>query len=432
MSNQSRRILARDQCVGNNTWETGLNNNDLIIGPSGSGKTRGYVLPNILESNESMIVTDTKGDLCQRTKASLEKRGYVIQEINLTDCITSPYGYNPLDYIRVENGRCHEQDVMTVAAALVPVGDRRDPFWDLAARSMLACIIAYVMERLPERERTMDSVTRLFREMGSGRFDTLMKELVEIDPECLAAVQYQMFSLGQQAEKMYASIQGILAEKLSTFTFSGPSFLLDHPQKISLPDIGKRKTAVFLHISDTDRSMDRIAALFYTQALQVLCNAADERRTRRLKVPVRFILDDFAAAADSCIPDFDRITSVIRSREISVSIILQSLSQLETSYGHSKAMTIVNNCDHLLYLGGQDVETARYIATKANKSMTSVLEMPLDGAWLFTRGAAPRQVRKYDLRDHPLYSVLMGRVERSCSSPAHQAEKEYEYPMVPF
>lgn len=403
MYNKTYRILARDQTVSNDTRATGLNNNDLIIGPSGAGKTRSYVLPNILRASESLIVTDTKGDLCQQSRESLEKHGYTIQEINLTDCISSPYGYNPLDYIRMENGRCNEQDVMTVAAALVPVGDLRDPFWDLSARSMLACMIAYVMERLPEWERTMDSVTRLFREMGTGCFDQLMKELVEIDPECLAAVQYQMFSLTKTADRTYASIQGILAEKLSTFTFSGPQFLLDHPQKINLPDIGERKTAVFLHISDTDRSMDRIAALLYTQALQVLCSSADAQPTRRLKVPVRLILDDFAAAADACIPDFDKITSVIRSREISVSIILQSLSQLEASYGHHKAMTIVNNCDHLLYLGGQDMETARYVATRANKSMTRILQMPLGYAWLFGRGADPRQVLKFNLEDLPLY-----------------------------
>lgn len=303
MPNQSRRILARDQTVSNDTWATGLNNNDLIIGPSGSGKTRGYVLPNILQADESMIVTDTKGDLCQQTKALLEKRGYVVQEIDLTDCISSPYGYNPLDYIRVGYDHCcHEQDVMMVAAALVPVENQREPFWDLAARSMLACLIAYTMECLPECEHTMDSVTRLFREMGSGKFDQLMKELVEIDPECIAAVQYQMFSLTQKADRTYASIQGILAEKLSTFTFSGPRFVLNHPQKISLPSIGEHKTAVFIHVSDTDRSMDRIAALLYTQALQVLCNRADEQQDRRLKVPVRLILDDFAAAADSCNP----------------------------------------------------------------------------------------------------------------------------------
>ena len=406
MQYKSGRILARDQAVDNNTWTTGLNNNDLIIGPSGSGKTRGYVLPNLLQSSGSLIVTDTKGDLCRQVGPILEKRGYRIMEINLADCEESPWGYNPLDYIRVAYGECYGQDVMTVAAALVPVEISHDPFWDRAARSMLACIIAYVKERLPEQEQTMDSVIRLFMEMGTGRFDNLMKELVEIDPESFSSIQYRMFSMSQTAEKMYASIQGILAEKLSPFSFSGAKYLLDHPQKIDLSRIGERKTAVFLHASDTDRSMDRLAALFYTQVLQVLCNCADGRKGSRLKVPVRLILDDFAAGADSCIPDFDKITSVIRSREISVSIILQSLSQLEASYGHSKAMTIVNNCDHLLYMGGQDIETARFVATKANRSINTILDMPLDSAWLFARGAVPRQVQKYDLQSHPLYHHL--------------------------
>lgn len=426
MQNKSYRILARDQNVDNDTWATGLNNNDLIIGPSGSGKTRGYVLPNILQASESLIVTDTKGDLCQQTRAALGKHGYEVQEINLADCIASPYGYNPLDYIRMAHGRCHEQDVMTVAAALVPVETDREPFWELSARSILACMIAYVMERLPEQEHTMDSVTRLFREMGSGKFDQLMHELVEIDPDCFAALQYQLFHLMQKSEKTYASVQGILSEKLSTFTFSGAQFLLDHPRKISLSNIGKYKTAVFLHISDTDRSMDRIAALFYTQALHVLCSCADGRPDRRLKIPVRFILDDFASAADACIPDFDKITSVIRSREISVSIILQSLSQLEASYGHHKAMTVINNCDRLLYLGGSDVGTARYIAAKANKSMTSILQMPLDSAWLFTRGEVPHQVRKYALESHPLYSEL-----GTCTG-APSAEDDFDLPEMDF
>ena len=95
-------------------------------------------------------------------------------------------------------------------------------------------------------------------------------------------------------------------------------------------------------------------------------------------MPVRLILDDFATNA--CIPDFDKIISVIRSREISVSIILQSISQLDSVYGHSASMTIINNCDNCLYLGGQDVETARYIAAKANKTADTILNMPLDQA----------------------------------------------------
>ena len=102
----------------------------------------------------------------------------------------------------------------------------------------------------------------------------------------------------------------------------------------------------------------------------------------------------------------DKIISVIRSREISVSIVLQNVTQLEGLYGRAKAMTIVDNCDHLLYLGGQSVETARFIGVKANKPMSTILDMPLGKAWLFERGNAPREVRKYDLTRHPLYHQL--------------------------
>ena len=406
MQNKSYRILARDQTVCNDTWETGMNNNDLIIGPSGAGKTRGYVLPNLLQSSESLVVTDTKGSLCQQVGPLLERRGYKVMEINLADCEKSPFGYNPLDYIRTDYEGCSGQDALTVAAALVPSEMGHDAFWDNAARAMLAGMLGYVKERLPSEEQHLGSVIRLFMEMGTGLYDRLMKELVELEPESFPATQYRMFSMAQNADKMYASILGILAEKLTPFSFPGARWLLNHPQKVDLARIGDRKTAVFLRVSDTDRSMARLAALFYTQALQALCNCADQRKGNRLKVPVRFILDDFAAGADSCIPDFDKITSVIRSRKISVSIILQSISQLEASYGHARAMTVINNCDHLLYMGGQDVETAKYIATKANKSVNTVLDMPLDSAWLFTRGEAPRQVQKYSLKDHPMYRRL--------------------------
>lgn len=408
MQHKSERILAANRSVGNDTWTTGLNNNDLIVGPSGSGKTRGYVIPNILQSDESLIVTDTKGNLREQLGGVLEGNGYSVLELDLAGCAASRNGYDPLDYIRTAEspgdggcGHCSEQDVMTVSAALAPIQSQRDPFWDYAARGLLASIIAYVMDCLPPRERTMESVLALFHEVRTGRYAALIGELARTDPDSMAVSQYQLFDAGRDAEKMRSSIQGILGERLSIFAFSGTRALLRHPKKIDIASIGRRKTALFLRLSDTDRSMDRLASLFCSQALQVLCGLADAEPDGRLKVPVRFILDDFAAAADCCIPDFDRITSVIRSREISVSIILQSLSQLEASYGHARAMTIVNNCDHLLYLGGQDVETARYISAKANKSVHTILQMPLEDAWLFTRGRAPEAVRRYVPEAHP-------------------------------
>lgn len=424
----SSRILCKDHYVDNNTWVTGLNNNDAVIGPSGSGKTRGYVLPNILQvaqqRSESLIVTDVKGNLRKTVGKTLRKSGYQVIEIDFKDCAASPYGYNPLMYVRRDEKRkCYnEQDIMQIAAILSPVMSKHDPFWELSARIALSTMISYVLEYLPHDEHHLGSVIRLVREMSSGNFDQLLQEVCVIAPDSFAATQYQMFRNVQKSEKTYASIQAFIVQKLAPFSHYGALKLFTNSLQVRFRDLGRQNVAVFLNVSDTDRSMDAMVTLFYAQALQTLCQYADQQPESRLRVPVRLIMDDFAAGTAGCIPDFDQTTSCIRSREISVSIILQSLSQLEDAYGSSKAQTILNNCDHLLYLGGQDVGTARHISIKANKSIHTILDMPLDHAWLFTRGQAPREVQKYRLESHPLYQKAQSLRQISEMKQSHEYE----------
>lgn len=408
MRNCTYRILAEGQERCNDTRKTGINNNDLIIGPSGAGKTRSYVKPNIMQANESMIIADTKGSLLSEVGPILEKRGYHIIKIDFTDMMES-CGYNPLAYIRYneKTGKYMEQDMMSVATCLVPIEDPQQPFWELCARMYVASMIGYVMECLPEEEHTIEYVANLFAEMPTGNFEKLFKELGEENPDSFAYKKFRMVDGTEKADKMYESIRGIIAQKLDGLIYDGPLQMYKNPEQVDFKRLGKEKTAVFLNISDTDRSSDKLVNLFYTQALQNLCFSADkDYPDHRLPVPVRFILDDFAA--NVYIPDFDKIISVIRSREIYVSVILQSISQLEGLYGHAQAMTIINNCDNCLYLGGQDVETARYMSMKANKTVDNILNLPLDDAYLFTRGAAPMKVRKYDIRSHSCYGELKG------------------------
>lgn len=392
---ESYRILAQGHNISNNSWATGLNGNDIVCGPSGAGKTRGYVIPNILQCAGSMIVADTKGALLGELGGILTDNGYKVLNIDFSDC-GAETGYNPLDYIR--DG--HEQDIMAVSAALVPV-ECDEPYWDLAAETLLQALIGYVLQCLPKKEHDLYTVTRLFL---SGKCDCLFKELETIDPESFAVTRYRLSRKSEAADKMIASVEVMLAERLTMCSFDGVRKLFRNPNRINFPRLGEEKTALFLNISDTDRSMDRLVNLFYTQALQSLCAAADRSPGHRLKIPVRFYLDDFAA--NVMIPDFDKIISVIRSREISVSVIIQSISQLEAMYGRARALTILNNADNFLYLGGTDVDTASYIAQRANKPVSAILGMPLDAALLFTRGQPPQMVKKYDLHSHPLYPRL--------------------------
>ena len=405
MRDTGYRILADGVTASNDTWATGLANHDLIIGPTGGGKTRSYVLPNLLSSEESFIVTDTKGTLRRQVGGILERRGFQLLELDFTDLLHSPWGYNPLRFIRYDMEReCwNEQDIITVAAALVPVEDKTQPFWEYAARNLLEALIGYTLECLPAEEHDLTSVARLFSEAETGVLDELMRELCTIDPGGFVAMRWRSLQTCRRADKMYGSILGILAQKISNFSFSGAQEMFINPNQVDFAAISHTPTAVFVRVSDNDFSLNNLTSLFYTQALQIFMAEADSRPDGRLQIPVRLYLDDFA---NLNIPDIDKTISVIRSREISVSIAIQSITQLEGLYGRAKAMTIIDNCDHLLYLGGQSVETARFIAVKANKPASGVLNMPLDRAWLFERGALPREVRKYDLTRHPLYHQL--------------------------
>lgn len=405
MRDTGYRILADGVTASNDTWATGLANHDLIIGPTGGGKTRSYVLPNLLSSEESFIVTDTKGTLRRQVGGILERRGFQLLELDFTDLLHSPWGYNPLRFIRYDMEReCwNEQDIITVAAALVPVEDRTQPFWEYAARNLLEALVGYTLECLPVEEHTLASVARLFAEAETGVLDEFMRELCTIAPKSFTAMRWRSLQTCRRADKMYGSILGILAQKVSNFSFAGARELFTNLNQIDFAVISHTPTAVFVRVSDNDFSLANLTSLFYTQALQMLMAEADSRPDNRLQIPVRLYLDDFA---NLNIPDIDKTISVIRSREISVSIAIQSITQLEGLYGHAKAMTIIDNCDHLLYLGGQSVETARFIGSKANKPVSAILDMPLGKAWLFERGNAPREVHKYDLTRHPLYHQL--------------------------
>lgn len=405
MRDTGYRILADGVTTSNDTWATGLANHDLIIGPTGGGKTRGYVLPNLLSTQESCIVADSKGTLRRQVGGILERRGFRVMELDFTDLLHSPWGYNPLRFIRwdEQRGCWNEQDIITVAAALVPVEDKTQPFWEYAARNLLEALISYTLECLPAEEHDLTSVVRLFAEAETGVLDELMRELCTIDPDGFVAMRWRSLQTCRRADKMYGSVLGILSQKISNFSFAGARELFKNPNQIDFAAISHTPTAVFVRVSDNDFSLNNLTSLFYTQALQALIAEADKQPDNRLQIPVRLYLDDFA---NLIVPDMDKTISVIRSREISVSIAIQSITQLEGLYGRAKAMTIIDNCDHLLYLGGQSVETARFIGVKANKPVSTILNMPLDRAWLFERGSTPREVKKYDLTRHPLYRQL--------------------------
>lgn len=406
--NANARILAQDIVQSNDTQLTGLNNNDLIIGSTGAGKTRGYVIPMLIhDSGESLIVADTKGNLHRKYGEHLRDQGYDVQVVDFVDCLHSPTGYDPMRFVgRNEmTGKLSEQDIVRLAAAICPVQTRRDPYWEQSAQMFLKALIALTFERFVKKDQSMKTVCYLASILQDSRIADLFSQLEIFDPNSFALRQYRMATINQDAKTTIGCIMGMLVNALQAMSFDGASHFFTAKNQVDFASLGRKKTALFLTISDNDRSLDRLLNIFYAQALQELIRTADREEDDALQIPVRLILDDFASNA--VIPDFDKIITTIRSRNIAVSLIVQDLTQLFSMYGRDVGTTIANNCDTWLYLGGQDVETAEMLSRKLSKPTDAVLALGLDEVFLFRRGSKPQQVKKYDLTSDPVHNAIL-------------------------
>ena len=382
--------------MNSKTWRNG---NRLIVGGTGSGKTTTEVTPFIRSTNESFAVTDTKGNLYRQNRDDLIRRGYKVCLLDMNDPIRSG-GYNPLSCIgrKTENGvtKYSEKDIFSLSNTLVPVSDAHEPYWDNMARQLLSMLIAYVLEACPEEEHNLVNVIEVFNMMScqinSFRKSFFMEEHYMMHPDSLAASIYSLISSVFSADRTWGCIESFLVNALRVYQCEDVKKLLTEKNSFRIEELGQKKCALFINVSDNDRMMDPVISSFYTQCFQTLLREADSSLGSRLKVPVRIILDDFAASC--AIPDFDNLISVIRSRNISATVVLQSLSQLESRYGRSRSATIIMNCDTLIYLGGCDISTVDYIARRTDLPSEKIMNMPLDSGYLIVRGEKAKIVKK--------------------------------------
>ena len=397
---QGNIVFTKHIAANTDSWQTGMNNNILVLGCSGSGKTRNHLKPNLMQCQGSYIVLDTKGSLYDEMGAYLALQGYKVDQLDFTT-MGGTCGYDPLHQVRIENGKPNQQDIIAIASAICPKeAQQSDPFWGLAAANYLSSYIAYVFEALPEREWSMASVIKLF-ESGTGKIQHLFNDLAMHNPDSYAASLFNRSKATCGAEKMHSSILGIIAANLLPFGFKGALDSYANPNRIDFSSFGREKRALFVTVDDIDHSLEGLTSLFIEQAFTRLCSSADRDYTEdRLPIPVRFVLDDFA---NLNIPHIDDMLAVIRSREISATIICQTVSQLEARYGTAAANSIIGNCDRQLLLAVQDEATARYFSLRANKPAFALLETPANTWWYFERGKRGKQDGAYQLDQHPEY-----------------------------
>jgi len=320
---------------------------------SGSGKSASYSIPNAYQCLGSYVFTDPKGELYDRTAGYLRNKGYDIKVLNLVRPQYSD-GYNPLMHIN------SEIDVDVIANTIVKGqktdGGGSDPFWDDSAEMLLKALIYYLLAKRPPEEQNLASCAELVRAANTNGGSNLLTELIsELPYDHPARMNYKSIEIAP--EKTYSSILSTLQSKLGKFD-SKEIAELTSTDTINFEEIGSRKTAVYVISSDTHTAYDFLLTIFFSQMIQQLYDYADQNGGK-LKERTFFILDEFANIGK--IPDFDKKISTSRSRNISFSVILQNVDQLEAVYEKSYE-TIMGNCDTHVFLGSNSFKTLEYFS----------------------------------------------------------------------
>ena len=427
----SNKILTQNISIGYNAHKHRRNLNTLVIGGSGAGKTRFYAKPNVMQGNTSFVILDPKGEIARDEGNLLKEKGYEVKVLDLINMERS-HCYNPFVYLKSDNDV--QKLVTNLFKATTPKGSSsNDPFWDTAASMLLLSLVFYLWYEAPEEEQNFPMVMEMLRagdvkeddDSYVSPLDILFNQLELEEPNHIAVKYYRDYHSG--SAKTLKSIQITLASRLEKFNLESLASLTQ-TDELDLSSIGEKKTAIFAIIPDNDTSFNFLVSMLYTQLFQSLFFIADHKYGGSLPVHVHFLMDEFANV--SLPDDFDKILSVMRSRGVSVSIILQNLAQLKALF-EKQWESIVGNCDEFLYLGGNEQSTHKYVSELLGKETIDLntygkstghsgnysTNYQLNGrelltpdevrlldnkyAILFIRGERPVMDLKYDVLKHP-------------------------------
>ncbi len=425
-------ILSQHMRLGLNAKKHRRNLNILVVGGSGSGKTRFYAKINLMQCNTSFIVADPKGEMLRSIAPLLMEQGYDIKVFNLIEPQNSD-GYNPFVYIK------NDEDVIKLISNLIqnttPKNvQQNDPFWEKSEIALDSALMLYLLHEAPPEEQNFETLMFLIENAAQveddennymSPVDMLFEGLEEENPEHIAVKQYKVFK--QASGKTAKSILISAAVRLAAFNLPEIAKMTSF-DNLDIGTLGEKKRAIFCVIPDNDNSFNYLVGMLYTQAFQALYYNADHKHGGELPVPVHIMMDEFANVA---LPDnFERILATMRSRRISVSIIIQNMAQLKALFKDSWE-NVTGNCDTLLYLGGNEQATHEYISkmlgketidtrtrgiTKgqhgssntnyqnAGRELLTLDEVRLldnSNALIFVRGERPMMDKKFDILSHP-------------------------------
>ena len=411
-----RMILGKNAVYSTNCNETGLNNNVLVCASSGAGKSVSILEPRLLETfNSSLVVTVTKRRLVDKYKDVFRGRGYNVFDLNFVNPEESTVSFDPLAYVSSYS------DITFLAESIVMSNPRKssknnsaDPYWDEAGTSLLSSLIAYVL--MVEDKPTFTNVLKLVNELDvkessegiTTSMDAKFERITKKDPNCFAVTCWNSFRV--LPIKTASCVYGTLNTTIDTIFSPELRKMIENKKTVDFEQLTSKKTILFVSTSAVNPSLNCFVNMFYAQMFKQMFEFAESLPNGKLPIPTTVLCDDFATG--SKILNFPEYISIFREKQISVVLLCQSESQLERMYGYEDMVTIINNCDTYVYMGGMDLKTAHNISLRLNVPLDEVLYMPIGHEIIFRRGSNPLVTTRIDITKNKEYQKITRQYEK--------------------
>lgn len=337
----------------------------LILGSTGSKKTRLFAMPmmNIIaKAGESVVCTDPKGELYERTSGLFAKEGYRIIVVNLRDPLRS-HGWNPLitaqEYYNQGDTERAISLINDLAATIFSYESNRqnDAFWQQTASSVFSGLCSMMVENgrsFPKEFCNFATLRRLSENLtspDSGNDKGLTNQMAELYPRnSIARSNLNCIIAG--SEKTFMNIMVSYNAPLQVLYSQDSLVRMLSTPGIDFSTIGTEKTAFYLIMPDEKTTLHGIVSLMIKQCYESLIHTAQQQESHTLPIRVNFLLDEFANLP--AIPDMNAMISAARSRNIRFFLVVQAMNQLKSKYGND-ADTIRSNCNNWIFLTSREL-----------------------------------------------------------------------------
>ncbi|XPV67789.1 MAG: type IV secretory system conjugative DNA transfer family protein [Halarcobacter sp.] len=344
-----------------------------LISRTGGGKTTSYVLPNIYKLSEekcSMVITDLSGEIFDKTSGYLEKKGYkiyVLDPNNLDESIR----YNPLEFSNTSVEIDTLSEILLASAGL-RVTSSEDRIWSDGAKSLISILIKVLKGTEDKKFINLANVRYMINQFGAD--GKALNEFIKRYADDKTLNEYNGFVSGY--DRTLQSFVSNASVALSPIGINDNLEKLTYSNTIDFKKIREEKSVVYIRIKETEQEQySFLLNLFYTQLFNTMLNKIPAKND----LPIYCLLDEFG---NMNIPKFPSIITTIRKYKVSISIILQNISQLNEVYSPNKAKTILDGgIASKLILSGADLDLASSLERMFGKRKK--LEETADGNYVY-------------------------------------------------